>query len=164
MGAAIGTGEKKSPNIELNIVPFIDMMSCITAFLLVTAVWVNTANVPTHVGGRNRDGLEPQTPDPKLSVLVEKDKIWVGVSRLDDFTQIDRNGNEWSQLEDALKTQKKSTWFADKHDIEVAALSTAGETVPYSNLITAMDVAAKAGFDDVVVTEPGSLSATPHQM
>jgi len=36
MGAAIDTGgNKKSFDVELNIVPFIDLMSCLTAFLLV---------------------------------------------------------------------------------------------------------------------------------
>ena len=34
MGASVGTGEGKSSNIELNIVPFIDLMSCLVAFLL----------------------------------------------------------------------------------------------------------------------------------
>ena len=48
MGAAIGTGDKKSVNVELNIVPFIDLMSCLTAFLLVTAVWVNIAQINNH--------------------------------------------------------------------------------------------------------------------
>ena len=46
MGAAVGTGDgKKSVNVDLNIVPFIDLMSCLTAFLLVTAVWVNIAQI-----------------------------------------------------------------------------------------------------------------------
>ena len=45
MAASIGTGDKKSVNVELNIVPFIDLMSCLTAFLLVTAVWVNIAQI-----------------------------------------------------------------------------------------------------------------------
>jgi biopolymer transport protein ExbD len=45
MGQALGTGDKKSVNLDLNIVPFIDLMSCLTAFLLVTAVWVNIAQL-----------------------------------------------------------------------------------------------------------------------
>ena len=52
MGQAIGTGDKKSVNVELNIVPFIDLMSCLTAFLLVTAVWVNLASVKNEPAGK----------------------------------------------------------------------------------------------------------------
>jgi len=164
MGAALGTGDKRGRNVELNIVPFIDLMSCLTAFLLVTAVWVNTANIHTHTAGKNRDGLEPDTPDPKLSVLVEHDTVWVGVSRLNDYTQIKRDGTEWTQLEAALRVQKSSTYFEKTGEIEVAAASSTQSPVAYSNLITAMDIAEKAGFDDVRLTEPLSLSAYPHAM
>ena len=162
MGATLGTADKRARNVDLNIVPFIDMMSCITAFLLVTAVWVNTAQIPTHTAGRNRDGLEPESNDPKLSVLVEQGDIWVGVSPLGDFTQIKRDGSEWSKLEASLRDQKKSAYFTNTGTIEVAALSTSQNPVPYGSLVTAMDIAEKAGFDDVKLTEPNGLSAQPH--
>ena len=45
MGAAVGTDDKRSVNVELNVIPFIDLMSCLTAFLLVTAVWTNLAQI-----------------------------------------------------------------------------------------------------------------------
>src|SRR5437764_4006015 len=126
MSAAVGTDDKKSVNVDLNIVPFIDLMSCLTAFLLVTAVWVNIARVSTHIGGRARDMVDPIDPDPTLSVLVDHDEIWVGVSRVDDFTKIPRDGNEWVRLEATLREQKKSIYaFAKTGEIEVAALSTA---------------------------------------
>jgi len=55
MGASLGTGDgKKSLNVELNIVPFIDLMSCLTAFLLVTAVWVNIAQINIQPKGKTR--------------------------------------------------------------------------------------------------------------
>src|ERR1700712_3030388 len=103
MGAALGTGDKKSVNVELNIVPFIDLMSCLTAFLLVAAVWVNLAQVKVHEGGRSRDAVGSDTQDPELSVLIEKEQIWVGVSRVNEFTKIPRDGNEWGKLEASLK-------------------------------------------------------------
>jgi biopolymer transport protein ExbD len=52
MGAAVGTDAKGSVNVELNIVPFIDLMSCLTAFLLVTAVWVNIAQINIQPKGK----------------------------------------------------------------------------------------------------------------
>lgn len=56
-------------NHELPLVPFIDFMICLVAFLLVTAVWVQmsrinaTAKVP---GG----GDTPAEPQKELHVLV----------------------------------------------------------------------------------------------
>src|SRR5437764_15313649 len=97
MGAAVGTGDgKKSVNVELNIVPFIDLMSCLTAFLLVTAVWVNIAQINIQPKGKNRDTTTVTTEDPNVicSVLVQSDKIWVGLSRVNEFQEIPNKGDQ----------------------------------------------------------------------
>src|SRR6187455_1209952 len=104
MGASIGTGDKKSVNVELNIVPFIDLMSCLTAFLLVTAVWINTAQLQVEPSGKAKGG-DPCADDEcgvKLSVLVDPDEIWIGVSRLNEFERIARRADgsyDFDQLE-----------------------------------------------------------------
>ena len=51
MGADLDTGKKGSRNVNLNIVPFIDLMSCLTAFLLVTAVWSNLSQIDIEAKG-----------------------------------------------------------------------------------------------------------------
>ena len=45
MGVSLGSGDKKSVDVEIQVVPFIDLMSCLTAFLLVTAVWTMFAQI-----------------------------------------------------------------------------------------------------------------------
>src|SRR6266700_8358690 len=97
MGASVGAGDgKKSLDVELNIVPFIDLMSCLTAFLLVTAVWVNIAQINIQPKGKNRDTTQVQTDEDHvtLSVLVQSDKIWVGLSRVNEFQEIPKKGDE----------------------------------------------------------------------
>src|SRR3954470_16653652 len=108
MGAAVGTDAKGSVNVELNIIPFIDLMSCLTAFLLVTAVWVNISKLDVQVGGKARDQPPIDTEEPKLSVLIEADGIWVGVSRVDEFERIPKTGTtyDWAKLEASLRLQK----------------------------------------------------------
>jgi len=163
MAASLGTGNKKSVNVELNIVPFIDLMSCLTAFLLVTAVWVNIADLQTKPAGRARDQLVEPPDDPKLSVLIGPDDIWIGVSRVDNFQRIPKlaSGYDWTAFEASLRDQKASAFFNDKTDIEVAANSTSAQPVAYESLIAAMDVAKRAGFTDVGIADPNSLSARP---
>ena len=163
MGASVGTDEKGSVNVELNIIPFIDLMSCLTAFLLVTAVWVNIAKLDVKTGGKARDQVTKPNDDPQLSVLIQKDQIWVGVSRVGDFTPIPNtaSGYDWAKFEAVLKDQKSSAFFADRTNIEIAAESTAAEPVSYQQLVLAMDVAVKVGFADVGITEPLGLSARP---
>jgi biopolymer transport protein ExbD len=167
MAQALGTNTKGSVNIDLNIVPFIDLMSCLTAFLLVAAVWVNIAQLTNHAAGRGRENPCLDDPDrceqPKLSVLLEGDDIWVGVSRVGDFQKIPKvDGKyDWTALEAALKVHKGSAFFTDKDDIEVAAASSNTAPIAYDSLVAAMDVAVKSGFVQVGVVEPHSLSASP---
>jgi biopolymer transport protein ExbD len=165
MGAAIGTGDKKSTNIELNIVPFIDLMSCLTAFLLVTAVWVNIAQINIQPKGKNRDITQVQQDDEHvtLSVLVQADHIWVGLSRVNEFQDIAKKGDsqDWEKFETTLKEHKASAFFADRTDIEVAGESTTQSPVEYQDIIHAMDVAVKVGFIDVGLTDPAGLAARP---
>jgi len=166
MGAAIGTGDKTSVNVDLNIVPFIDLMSCLTAFLLVTAVWVNTAQLNVQPKGKAREAPPCDDGDcdkPKLSVLVEHDQIWIGVSRVNEFESIPRTatGYDWARVEERLRAQKSSPFFANEVAVEIAAASTRTEPIEYQELVAAMDVAVKAGFIDVGLTDPEGLSARP---
>ena len=166
MGAAVGTeGGGKSVNVELNIVPFIDLMSCLTAFLLVTAVWVNIAQINIQPMGKNRDTSQVQQDDEHvtLSVLVQSDRIWVGLSRVNEFQEIPKKGDlqDWEKLETTLKEHKASAFFADRTQIEVAGESTTQAPVPYQDVIQTMDVAIKVGFIDVGLTDPAGLAARP---
>ena len=165
MGAAIGTDEKGSVNVELNIIPFIDLMSCLTAFLLVTAVWVNIAKLDVKTAGRARDQVIKPPEDPELSVLIEADEIWIGVSRVDDYQRIPKTSNglyDWEKFEELLKAHKSSAFFSDKTNIQIAAESTRSEPVSYQQIVMAMDVAVKVGFADVGLSDPEGLAARPH--
>src|SRR5882757_4335189 len=152
MVAAVGTRDKGSVNVELNIVPFIDLMSCLTAFLLVTAVWVNIAEINIQPKGKTRDTTNVQQDDEHvtLSVLVQADRIWVGLSRVNEFQEITKKGDQqdWEKFETTLKEHKASTFFTDRSDLEIAAESTAAAPVKYQDIIHAMDVAVKVGFVD----------------
>ena len=165
MAASIGTGDKKSLNVELNIVPFIDLMSCLTVFLLAAAVWVNIAQINIQPKGKTRDQAQVQQDDEHvtLSVLVQSDRIWVGLSRVNEFQDIPKKGDDqdWDKLETTLKEHKSSTFFADRSDLEIAAESTTVAPVKYQDIIHAMDLAVKVGFLDVGLSDPQGLAARP---
>jgi biopolymer transport protein ExbD len=166
MGAAVGTDEKGSVNVELNIIPFIDLMSCLTAFLLVTAVWVNIAQINIQPKGKTRDTSNVQQDDEHvtLSVLVQSDKIWVGLSRVNEFQDIPKLASgeqDWDKFETTIKQHKTSAFFADRTDLEIAAESTAAAPVKYQDIIRAMDLAIKVGFLDVGLSDPAGLAARP---
>jgi biopolymer transport protein ExbD len=166
MGAAVGTDGKGSVNVELNIVPFIDLMSCLTAFLLVTAVWVNIAQINIQPKGKTRDTSNVQEDNETvvLSVLVQSDKLWVGLSRVNEFQEIPKlasGEHDWDKFETTIKQHKTSAFFTDRADIEIAAESTQQSKVEYQDVIHAMDVAVKVGFSDVGLSDPAGLAARP---
>src|SRR5262245_23127974 len=108
MGAAIDIGDKKSVNVELNIVPYIDLMSCLTAFLLVAAVWVNIAQITIQPKGKNRNkpDIDPIQNNPMISILIQSDVMYIGVARSADFEPVKvprETGNfNWEQLKTTL--------------------------------------------------------------
>jgi biopolymer transport protein ExbD len=165
MGAAVGADEKGSVNVELNIIPFIDLLSCLTAFLLVTAVWVNIAQINIQPKGKTRDTSNVQKDDETvtLSVLVQADRIWIGLSRVNEFRDIPKlaDDHDWKKFEDTLKEYKASSFFLDRTDLEIAAESTTQAPVKYQHVIQAMDTAVKVGFFDVGLSDPAGLAARP---
>src|SRR6188508_2635548 len=117
MGQAVGTGDQKSLNVELNIVPFIDLMSCLTAFLLVTAVWINLASVKNEPSGKAKD-YPPQPPAPKLGVLIEHDQIVVTATPRGEARQL--RAFDWAGLETTLRDLKTP---GETPQVEIAAAS-----------------------------------------
>ncbi len=162
MGAAIDTGDnKKSVDVHLNIVPFIDLMSCLTAFLLVTAVWTNLAQISIKPKGVARQADDSIVDEEKVraSVLVQENIIWVGLSIVNEFSQVKKDGTDynWPALKEVLNEHKQSSYFSDREDIEIAA----EDSIDYQTIITVMDTAISAGFRDVGLADPSSLSARP---
>jgi biopolymer transport protein TolR len=162
--AAIESGGgdgKRSSNIDLNVVPFIDLMTCLVAFLLVTAVWTNLAQISIKPKGVGRDAEQTLREDEpvRASILITEHQIWVGLSRINDFRQIAREGDDynWEALSEVLEEHKNSAHFLDREDIEIAA----EDRVDYQSIISAMDVAIGSGFIDVGLADPASLSARP---
>lgn len=170
MGAAIDTSSsgKRNFDVELNIVPFIDLMSCLTAFLLVTAVWVNIAQITITPKGKQRPDVQPpDTPLPVISVLLQPDVVYIGVGRTDKafpVTQAKKDGGayDWTTFETDLAKLKAEEDFAERGDIEIAAESTNPlNPVLYDDVVHAMDLAVKVGFTQVNLSEPTSLSWRP---
>jgi biopolymer transport protein ExbD len=61
-------GKKKATNTDINMVPFIDLLMCTIAFLLITAVWVTNSrmNADAQVPG------PPSTTTPTTPITPEK--------------------------------------------------------------------------------------------
>ncbi len=130
-------------------------MSCLTAFLLVTAVWTQFAQINIKPKGLGREATKLDDQNKiYASVLVTKNELWVGLTS-GDLRRINKDGDQqdWNGLREVLDDYKKSS-MADRSDIEVAA----EDDVVYQDVISAMDTAIGAQFRDIGFIDPQSLS------
>lgn len=158
MGATFGSNRDSSArNVDFNLTPFIDVMSCLVAFLMAMGGWSNLAQMDIKAKGTKYDSRSPESDEPNLSVLITPAEIWVGVSRIHEFHRIPKANAEhnWNKLRDILAWYKAASYFAGRDDIEIAAQ----DTVVYQSLVTAMDTAIAAGFAEVSMLDPATLSA-----
>ena len=72
MSVSVESGNKsgkKSLNADLNLVPYIDLLTCMVAFLLITAVWSQLARLEAHQKGQGQAGED--TP-PREGLQVDR--------------------------------------------------------------------------------------------
>jgi biopolymer transport protein ExbD len=150
MALALPT-DRKGANIELNIVPFIDVMSCLTAFLLVAAAWIHVAQVPTTA--QLRGAGSAARDEALLSILVDADGASISAKPSGESRRV--AVGDWAGVAAALRALAPA---GEHPSVLVAAESTAAHPVEYQALVTAMDTAVSAGFSDVRVTDPRALA------
>jgi hypothetical protein len=94
----------------------------------------------------------------ELSVLLDQDGTWLGISRLNEFQEIPNTpqGRDVSKLGMVLKEHKASTFFAGRNQLEIAAK--AGTA---ADVLTAAALANQHEFTEVAVLPPEQLSANP---
>jgi biopolymer transport protein ExbD len=74
-----GGKKKRATNSEVNMIPFIDLLMCTIAFLLLTAVWVTNSrmNADAQVPGPPdpQKELNPQTPEKVLHLHIGENEF-----------------------------------------------------------------------------------------
>ncbi len=156
--------KKRDFDVRLNFVPFIDLLSSITVFLLITAVWHEYAQIDVEPQGLGRDAEDALDEDEPVtaSILISEGATWAGLST-GDVREIPRSTDEagpWQEeLQEVLSEFNDMEVFDDRYDIEVAAEN----QVPYQTVISTMDTAILAGFNDVGFVDPPSLTVQFHE-
>lgn len=149
-----GKSGARQTNIELNLVPFIDLMSVLITFLLITAVWTQTSMIQlgTSIYGRRSEDQAIVVP-PDVDKVVKLDVNTQGFA-LTVGRQMVRIGkvNNAYDTETLLGHLKKAReLFPDKLD----AVISVSDELPYEVLILGMDVMLQSGFVQVAVATGG---------
>ena len=148
-----GGGDRKKPlNAELNLVPYIDLLTCMIAFLLITAVWTQLATLQVSQKGASPDTDPGIDPLQKIAVIVHEDGFNVIVG--DTQKPLPRKGGEldYATLADELEAVKSR--FPDRTDAEVIS----ADPIVFDSILRTMDTAVGAGFPALSLFEarPGS--------
>ena len=65
-----GSGGKKPVDFQLNLIPFIDLLSVLISFLLMTSVWTQTARIEVRQSPNLPSDEPPEQEEEKLNLTV----------------------------------------------------------------------------------------------
>jgi biopolymer transport protein TolR len=149
-----GTGRRK--NFEPNLVPFIDLMSVLITFLLITAVWtqVSMVQIGTSVYGK-KDQEEKEKPllPPDVDIVLKLEiessgyKLLVGK----EIFRIPNRSEEFDDASLVSQLERVKQLYPNKQDGALAM----EEMLPYERLIKGMDAFLSAGFTQISILTGG---------
>jgi len=152
VGGVSGNGGDKL-NIELNLVPFIDLLSALVLFLLLSAVWVQISAIPTNVDMKGATPVVQNTlPSQLLGIHLTPTGIEITwpeslPQNLSLPLKIGKTAGAFDQagLQAALETAAKAA------KIPLTAVSS-DDGVEYGDVVKAIDTAKAAGLETVGLT------------
>lgn len=140
-------GGRKALDAALTLVPFIDLLSCCLAFLLMTAVWstVSRMNVASPDGGHPIEKVAPQVV---LTLSIQQDSFHFeqspGESTVIPRTRADYDFARLGEVLHAAKT-------AFPHEDELHLQS--DDRVLYEKVVETMDIALSAKFPKITFAD-----------
>ena len=144
-----GKGGKKALDAELNLVPFIDLLSCCISFLLITAVWTQIAGLQVASSGGPPDQQKQETTiDVKLLLTEKGYSLTMAGAQIDIPKVNSKDGTpayDRKTLAEKLKTLKAS--LPDQSAITVQP----EDAVAYSDLVETVDTAMGEQLRNVTV-------------
>ncbi|OFZ11621.1 MAG: tolR protein [Bdellovibrionales bacterium RBG_16_40_8] len=144
----------RGSNMDVNIIPFIDLMSVLVIFLLITAVWtqVSMIQIGSSIYGK-RTSDEKIEPPPRAEIPFRLDikangyKIVVGRQEI----VIAKVNDEYDGKKLESELNKIKEIYPDKMDCVV----TMSDDLAYFNLIGGMDALLQSGFPQISIATAG---------
>lgn len=145
-------GGRRTLDFDLNLVPFIDLLSCCISFLLITAVWTHMGQLETQqkLDGGAGGGEKPK----KVHITIAQTGYEVLLPDAEGACTIARAAGDYdaAKLRKVLEGQKNTV--TGQLYIGIAAV----DELPFELLVDVMDVCAALGLKNVSL---GQLMAAP---
>lgn len=150
-----GGGDRKKPlSAELNLVPYIDLLTCMVAFLLITAVWTQLARLEVQQKGQGQDQSPIEVDSWRVAVAVHEGgfNLIVGTDQKPIPLKADGAGGalDYGRLQAELRSLKGL--HPDKSDVQI--IST--DPIVFDILVKTMDAVMSAGFPAISLLDAAS--------
>ena len=137
-------GRGKPLNVEYNLVPFIDLLSCLIAFLLMTAVWQQIAMIQTNEGTSSG---QTTRNDFTLALYVYNDRQDLAIGDKSTISLKKIKGQyDLPGLQRQLATLKAK--YPNKKDILILTQ----DKVVYKDLISTMDTVIGSDLPNITLS------------
>jgi biopolymer transport protein ExbD len=127
-------GGRKSVDTQVNMVPMIDLLISVIAFLLMTAVWVQTGALQAlQPRGAPSQDTPPDQQQDQLKIQITESGLHVGITQTDN-----RDIANGPQMLDELRRllHERHTANQQQHEVWLQPDS----TVHYNAIIEVMDI------------------------
>ncbi len=143
-------GKGRKANVDINLVPFIDLMSVCIIFLLITAVWTQVSMIQIGSSLYGKKSAQENAPPPpraeipfRLDVISDGYRIVVGRQS----QSIPKRNGTYDEANLRLELKKVKELYPEKVD----AVITVRDELPYDTLIRGMDALLSTGFPEISV-------------
>ena len=144
-------GKGRNSNFELNLVPFIDLMSVLITFLLISAVWTQVSMIQLGASFAAPQNDDTEVKPPPMEDLVLRLDIkeagyvlWVGK----DIRKIPMINGLYDKAALLADLSKIKQMYPDKPGLKMAI----EDQIAYDHVVNAMDIGLQAGFAPELLT------------
>jgi len=143
------SGGKKSLNVELNLVPFIDLLTCLICFLLMAAVWIQIGKISVTQSGQGAPQDQTQEDRDRLNLVVAiTTQSYLVTGNGTTIADILKKDDKYDTKTLGQKLKEIHGQFPDKSDIVVMS----EDSISYQDLIDVMDVCLATDFPNISVS------------
>lgn len=143
-----GKNGKKSVNADLNLVPYIDLLTCMVAFLLITAVWTQLARLEVQQKAQSAAG-ETAPSEIKTKIIVTVDSEGYNVVENETSKRIPKQGDAYNVADLSIELKRLKEAHPDTNDLQVAS----EDTIKFDTLVQTMDACLANRFPAVSLVD-----------
>lgn len=142
MGVSVegGKGRSKSMMVDLNLVPFIDYMSCLIAFLMIAAVWTEVASLDVEQTVSTGPVSPPSDISP-LTIHIRADGTSIG-RKVEEHVEIAKVG----ERQDLTRLREQLVADHGVFPTEDLVIIHTDDGVPYEAMVQALDLSREIGY------------------